>query len=689
MAATGEAIDLGGGYFWVGSKSLADSLQCNPYLLVDGDEAVLFDPGSVLDVDEVAANIASLIPLDKVKYIVLHHQDPDLASAVPRLETLGMRFTIATHWRTWSLVRFYGVTSPPYLVDEQGYALTLATGRVLRFIPTPYLHFPGAVATYDKNARFLLSSDLFGAFAHTWSLYAGEAYMEGMKSFHEHYMPSHEVLKPVMEIFGCLDLAAILPQHGSIINKNIKSYIDVLQNLECGTLLEPPARRSRLSEPGKPGKTGMVMGDARKASERLFVRFSAVFGSESALAVAGELGIRLDPSTGFFAEWPIEPAVLWNRLSEAIYLLKGHSALAVLEPFVALLCGEHGVERPRIYGSILQKSEQTYETLGQEVAKLREMNEQLSQTARLVNEAQIRDATTGFYDESFFRSFIDEQASLMLYREGLEDDVLALFGVDEGMAEIEYQYGPREVESVLKGVARFLSEKKAANHPVFRLHGATFAIWMPGVLFHEASERCEEIRKSVEGSKSFIEPITISIGLAAMAEIRSTIEEPADAGSRLTEIGLQRLRLAKRRGGNAVCSSSETAKDSTAKANILIVDDDETSRDVMRTFLENAEYFVVTAADGAEALERISEESIDLVISELMVSKIDGFMLKEMLSRKSGTKNLPFILVSHRKNEDSVNRAYGHGVDYYLQKPFLLAELLGIVRKLTSLGTGR
>ncbi|MDP2790821.1 MAG: response regulator [Rectinemataceae bacterium] len=684
MAVKGEVKDLGEGYYWVGSRDLADSLQCNPYLLVEGDEAVLFDPGSVLDVDEVAANIASIIPLEKVKYVVLHHQDPDLASAVPRLEALGMHFSIVTHWRTWSLVRFYGVVSPVYLIDEQGYALTLATGRALRFIPTPYLHFPGAVATYDKKARFLLSSDLFGAFAPSWSLYAGDAYMEGMKSFHEHYMPSHEVLKPVMEIFGCLDLAAILPQHGSIINKNIKTYIDALQSLECGTLL------------GSAEKYGLVKSDLpklserfQKASERLFTRFSAVFGNESALAVAGELGIKLDPSTGAFAESPIEAEVLWNRLSEAIYLLKGHSALAVLEPFVALLCEEYGIERPRIYGSILQKSEQTYENLGQEVAKLRAMNEQLSQTACQVDEAQIRDATTGFYDESFFRSFIDEQASLRLYHEGLEDDVLALFGVDEGMAEIEYQYGPREVESILKGVARILTEQKAANHPSFRMHGANFAIWMPGLLFHEASERCEEIRKSVESSKSFIEPITISVGLVAVAEIRSSVSEPAEAGETLTEIGLKRLRIAKRRGGNAVCSSSETDRNDTAKATILIVDDDETSLDVMRTFLENAGYFVATAADGAEALDRIGEESIDLVICELMVSKIDGFMLKEKLSRKSGTKNLPFILVSHRKNEDSVNRAYGHGVDYYLQKPFLLAELLGIVKKLTSSGMGR
>lgn len=579
MASVNEAESLGSGYYWVGSAAMADNLQCNPYLLVEGEEAVLFDPGSVLDAEEVAAKVASILPLENVKYVVLHHQDPDLAAAVPRLEALGMRFVIVTHWRTWSLVRFYGVKSRPYLVDEHGYSLKLATGRSLQFIPTPYLHFPGAIATYDKKAKFLLSSDLFGAFAPKWSLFAPADYMEGMKTFHEHYMPSNEIMRPTMELFSCLDLAAILPQHGSIINRDIRTYIEALKNLECG--------------------------------------------------------LELDS------------------------------------------------------GSFREKTKPNYEELGQEVAKLREMNEQLMKASGEANEAQIRDAATGLYNENFFRNFIDEQASLRLDAEGVEDDVLAVLGIDEGMARIEYQYGPREVEAILKGIARIVLENKTPNQPVFRLYGTTFALWMPRLLFHEANDLCERIRKSVETSKSFIEPVTISIGLAAVAEIKSIIADPAEAGGSLTETGIRRLRLARKRGGNMICAVSEIGKEIESKAKVLVVDDDLINAGVVKTFLENADYAVATARDGGEALSKIGEEGFDLIISELMIPKVDGFMLKETLSRKSGTKDIPFILLSHRKNENSVKRAYGHGVDYYLQKPYLLAELLGIVQKLTKAGTGR
>ena len=572
----GEVTALGGGFFWVGNSLLTENLICNPYLLVEGGEGIIFDPGSTLDAKDVMASVASILPLDKIRYVVLHHQDPDLAAALPYMEAAGMKFTIVTHWRTWSFLRFYGITSPVYLVDEHGYALRLSSGRTLQFIPTPYLHFPGAIATYDRQSKFLLSSDLFGAFSERWSLYADDGYREAMKRFHEHYMPSNEILRPTMDLISCLELEAILPQHGSIIKENIPSYIDTLKNLECGLALES--------------------------------------------------GLR----------------------------------------------GE--------------KTKPDYQALGEEVTRLKELNEQLQKAATLVNEVQMRDSTTGLYDETFFKEFIDEQASLRFYAEGVEDDVLAVFGIDEGMARIEYQYGPKEVEAILKGVARILQDGKAATQPVFRLHGTTFALWIPRIVFHKAVELCETIRTSVEASKSFIERITVSAGLVAVAEIRSTILDPAEAGATLAEAGVKRLRIARKRGGNTICTSSEVGTETQSRAKILVVDDNQIHAGVLKTFLENNDYTVSIAQDGGKALSMVAEEGFDLIISELMVPKVDGFMLKDSLAAKSGTKDIPFILVSHRKNENSVRRAYGQGVDHYLQKPYLMAELLGIVHNMTSGG---
>ncbi len=674
MASPVGAEPLGSGYYWVGSRELADKLQCNPYLLSEGDEAVLFDPGSVLDVEDVFRNISSLIPPENVKFVVLHHQDPDLASAVPLLEARGMRFTVVTHWRTWSIARFYGITSPVYFADEHAFLLPLASGRKLQFIQTPYLHFPGAIATYDRQARFLLSSDLFGAFAPEWSLYAGESYMEGMKTYHEHYMPSHEVLAPVMRIFAGLDIDAILPQHGSIISKDISSYISTLENLECGSFLKPLKRG------------GDDIGNHKVAVEKLLLRFSALFGTDMTEAIVTKTGMGYDFSAKRVIDAAMSGKDLWNALGDAIYLIKGHPGLTVLEPFIKTLSSEYSLEMPVIYETLLQEAKRDTDQLGIQIAELREINEKLAQAADMSRDNLTKDGVTGLYNEVYFRDFIAEEVALAIGMDETNDNVLAVIGIDEGMARIEYQYGPAEVEAIIKGVGHVIVDSSGAGRPSFRLHGTTFALWLPFSTMQLANDVCDTIRRAVEFSKSFIEPVRVSVGLVSTNELKTAVVDPTEAGASLTEIGIKRLRIARKRGGNTICSSSEVGKDADKKAKILIVDDDAVNADVIKTFLENADYSTTIAKDGDEALIKIAAEGFDLIISELMVPKIDGFMLKDTLSQRSGTKDIPFILLSHLKDEKAVIRAYNLGVDYFLRKPFLLAELLGIVQKLTAGG---
>lgn len=233
--------------YHIGDRQTHQGLDCNPYLLIDGDEAVLFDPGNCFDVEAVYENIVALIPASAVKYIVLHHQDPDFCSAVPLLEAKGIHAKIITSWRAQTLIQYYGIQSEFKLIEELGNKLELASGRTLRFILTPYLHFAGAFVTYDPKSTTLFSSDLFGAYSYNNALYADDQYIEKMETFHEHYMPSNAVLRPVMELLSKYDIQLICPQHGSIINSDIQTYIDVLKNLECGTLMSPIKKRDRKS----------------------------------------------------------------------------------------------------------------------------------------------------------------------------------------------------------------------------------------------------------------------------------------------------------------------------------------------------------------------------------------------------------------------------------------------------------
>ncbi|MFH1874196.1 MAG: MBL fold metallo-hydrolase [Pseudomonadota bacterium] len=232
-----EPIEIVEGVYWVGFYDEQAAFHCNPYLLIDGEEAVIFDPAGTREFPKVAGKIFSLIDPQQVSYIVLHHQDPDICAAVPLLEDLipNKQLKIVTHSRAAVLIKYYDIKSEIYPVDKHKHSLTLKSGRQLKFITTPFCHFPAALMTYDAKQKLLFSSDIFGAISKGWKLYAEQGYEKQMESFHVGFMASNKHLNAVMTRVSKLDLAMILPQHGSIIKADmIPKCIDALSKLQCG-----------------------------------------------------------------------------------------------------------------------------------------------------------------------------------------------------------------------------------------------------------------------------------------------------------------------------------------------------------------------------------------------------------------------------------------------------------------------
>ncbi len=232
------SMEIGENIHWVGFHDAEAGFHCNPYLVIDGDQAILFDPGSVPHFPQVLAKVCKLVDFTQITHIVATHQDPDLCGAIPKFEELiygnGGSCEIVTHSRASVLIAYYGVRSKFYCIDSNDWKLKLNSGRELSFVYSPFMHFPGAFMTYDKKSKILFSGDIFGGLSFDWSLYANENYVEAMNAFHENYMPSQEIVRNVMEKVEELDLEMIAPQHGSIINKDIQKYITSLKNLEYG-----------------------------------------------------------------------------------------------------------------------------------------------------------------------------------------------------------------------------------------------------------------------------------------------------------------------------------------------------------------------------------------------------------------------------------------------------------------------
>ncbi|MBB6479182.1 diguanylate cyclase [Spirochaeta isovalerica] len=233
-------VNITDNIWWVGRYLKDDIFQCHTYLIKSGRNSVLIDPGSKLTIEETLKKIEKVIPFDNIRYFIVHHQDPDVAGALNIIDEKVVRSdaVILSHWRAISLLKHMDLKMPFQCVEKMEWTLK-EEDLDLSFVFTPYLHFPGAFCTLDHNSGTLFTSDLFGAFTEEFSLFAkDESYLEQMRPFHEHYMPSREILAFSMEKIGKLRLNWIMPQHGSIIGKELIPFlVESMKNFDCGLFL--------------------------------------------------------------------------------------------------------------------------------------------------------------------------------------------------------------------------------------------------------------------------------------------------------------------------------------------------------------------------------------------------------------------------------------------------------------------
>ncbi|MCB0942376.1 MAG: SpoIIE family protein phosphatase [Mycobacterium sp.] len=115
-------------------------------------------------------------------------------------------------------------------------------------------------------------------------------------------------------------------------------------------------------------------------------------------------------------------------------------------------------------------------------------------------------------------------------------------------------------------------------------------------------------------------------------------------------------------------------------AHVLVADDNTDMRDYLVRLLRGAGYEVAAVADGRAALETIRAELPDLVVSDVMMPKLDGLALVAALRADPRTAAIPVLLLSARAGQEASIEGLQAGADDYLVKPFAAADLLARVR---------
>ena len=123
------------------------------------------------------------------------------------------------------------------------------------------------------------------------------------------------------------------------------------------------------------------------------------------------------------------------------------------------------------------------------------------------------------------------------------------------------------------------------------------------------------------------------------------------------------------------------------KARILVVDDERIVRDFLQRILEKAGYDVIMAADGQEALDKLAQFDVSLVLLDIKMPELDGFQVLELMRK---TSNVPVIMLTVIKEKAAVLATLSIGADDYVPKPFDQEVLLARIQaKLKRTATGR
>lgn len=118
------------------------------------------------------------------------------------------------------------------------------------------------------------------------------------------------------------------------------------------------------------------------------------------------------------------------------------------------------------------------------------------------------------------------------------------------------------------------------------------------------------------------------------------------------------------------------------KKKILVIEDEEEIREIISEFLNASGYKVDTAVDGFEGYNKFNQADYDLIIADIMMPKIDGFVLCEMIRQES---DIPIILLTALDGEREQVKGFDLKIDDYITKPFstilLLKRVESILRR--------
>lgn len=222
-----KARKIKGRIYWMGSvdwdRRLFDSLiplpdgtSYNAYLIEGSEKTALLDSVDHTMADELLSQLEDVSGID---YIISHHAEQDHSGTIPRvLEKYPDAKLISTFKAKGMLVDLLRIPEESFITVKDGETLSLGD-KTLKFIHTPWVHWPETMVTYLEEDRILFSCDFFGSHIATTDLYVsdeGRVYEAAKRYYAEIMMPFRNVIEKNLEKLASCDIEMIAPGHGQV-----------------------------------------------------------------------------------------------------------------------------------------------------------------------------------------------------------------------------------------------------------------------------------------------------------------------------------------------------------------------------------------------------------------------------------------------------------------------------------------
>ena len=200
---------------------LPDGTSYNSYLVCGSEKTALLDTVDPAKTDVLLGNIVSA-GVEKIDYIVAHHAEQDHSGSLPEVLLLYPEAKVVTNPRCKGMLAdLLGIKDEKFITVEDSQEISLGD-KTLKFVYTPWVHWPETMSTYLPEDKILFSCDFFGSHLAASSLFVDDeavVYESAKRYYAEIMMPFRKQINSNIAKLDKLEIEMIAPSHGPVYDR--------------------------------------------------------------------------------------------------------------------------------------------------------------------------------------------------------------------------------------------------------------------------------------------------------------------------------------------------------------------------------------------------------------------------------------------------------------------------------------